>query len=45
MPKRSSGQSDAFPNDWLEFTILAVAMVGVIGGIIALVHLAQQVPA
>ena len=37
--------SDAYPliNDWLEFTIIAVAMVGVIGGAIALVHLGQQV--
>jgi hypothetical protein len=37
---------DGYPliNDWLEFAIIAVAMIGVIGGAIALVHLWQQVP-
>ena len=35
---------DSFPNDWIEFAIIAVAMVGVIGGVIALVHLMNQVP-
>ena len=42
--KRRS-DSDGYPliNDWLEFAILSVAMLGVIGGAIALAHLWQQV--
>jgi hypothetical protein len=42
--RRSDDLGDAFPNDWLEFGIIAVALVGVIGGVIALVHLMNQVP-
>jgi hypothetical protein len=43
--KRRS-DNDGYPliNDWLEFSIIAVAMLGVIGGAIALAHLWQQVP-
>jgi len=41
---RSDELGDSFPNDWLEFSIIAVAMVGVIGAVIALVHLINQVP-
>jgi uncharacterized membrane protein len=42
--RRSDELGDAFPNDWLEFAIISVALVGVIGGIVALVHLINQVP-
>jgi len=41
---RTDDLGDSFPNDWIEFAIIAVAMVGVIGGVIALVHLMNQVP-
>ena len=32
---------DSFPNDWLEALILFVAGVGVFGGVLALLYLAQ----
>ncbi len=32
---------DSFPNDWLEALILFVAGVGVFGGLLALLYLAQ----
>ena len=38
---RSDDLGDSFPNDWLEGIIFAVAMIGVIGGLSALVHLAN----
>lgn len=38
-PLRSDDIGDAFPNDPLEFAVLCVALVGVMGGIGALVYL------
>ena len=35
---------DAFPNDWLEGLIVFVALIGILGGALALYHLAQSVP-
>lgn len=41
--RRADELGDAFPNDWLEFVIICIAMVGVIGGGIGLYVLSQQV--
>ena len=41
--RRSDDLGDSFPNDWIEFAIIAVALVGIVGGIIGLVTLSNQV--
>ena len=33
---RSDDLGDSFPNDWIEFAIICVAAVGVIGGAVAM---------
>ena len=40
-PSRKPFDPEPFPNDWLEWAILAVALTGVGGGIFALIYLAQ----
>jgi hypothetical protein len=40
--RKPSGQSDRLCNDWLEFTILCVAGIGIGGGLFALLYLAHK---
>lgn len=40
-PSHKPFEPPPWPNDWLEFSILAVASLGVGGGIFALIYLAH----
>ena len=41
---RTDELGDSFPNDWLEFAIIAVAAIGVIGGAVALITMFGNAP-